>query len=885
MKNWESKLDREIRFHLEQATLDYIAGGLSEEEARRRARRDFGAVDLAKEECRDTLALRWLRDLWQDLNYAFRSHRKAPGVAAVAIVTLALGIGAATSVFSLVHAVLFRGLPYADAQDLVYVWSPNSDIPSAEAKQLEPSHANYYAWQRLAKSFTDLAMFDKVRMRLTMQNGSPPEQIDAVKVTGNLFRTLGTDAELGRTIAADDDQPGHGDVAVISHTMWQRTFDSAPDVLSKSVHLDGKLYRIIGVMGKAFRYPHAWELGDDTPNARPLRIDAWIPYSLTAAERADTGFGGFLGDGNVIGRLRPGVSMEQAQAEMSLMMKQLVAHREGSGRNSSAFVQSFLITAFGDVKGDMLLLLGAVALVLLLTCGNVANLLLARYSDRTQEMAVRSALGASRSRLVRLIVTEAIALTLAGGAVGTALSFLTVSGMVRLAPHDLPRVAETSVDLPVLLFALGVSLLTGLLCGILSAISASRVGVLAQLQAGGGRTVTTSSRTRHILVTCEVALSMVLVTGAGLLIHSYVRLAAHGPGFNQDVLSTRIILPDDLQVIPLQESEPKARRHASLYRRILQDLYARPEVVAAGIITDLPFGGGGSISTLEIEGFSTKDKLSVHTRSVSPRYFEAMGIAVLAGRTFDEQDYSGRLDVVVASEGFARQYFPGQSPIGKRIRTGETWQRIIGVVRNVSYYALEEQPLGEIYGPLDLIVSQSGVFLTIRGRIPPMKLAPIVRQIVLDKEPGATLEEFQTMQDRTWEAGADRRFQTTIMSGFAIIAFVLAVVGLVGLVAHSVRMRTREIGLRAALGATRRDIFRMIIIQGFRLLAAGTAAGLAGSWALSRFLADWLYGITATDPLTFLGASLLLLSAGLAACAIPGMRAAAIDPAVALRYE
>jgi predicted permease len=817
-----------------------------------------------------SLAARWLQDLGQDLRYALRSYRKMPGVAAVASLTLALGSGAATAVFSLVHAVLLRSLPYPDPKSLVYVWSPNSNIDAAP-KELGPSNANYYDWQRLSHSFQDLAMFMQEPMRLAVQ-GESQERIGVVRVTGNLFRTLAIAPEIGRAIEPEDDRAGYGDVVVLSHSLWLRKFGGSRNILGQTIRLDARVYRIIGVMPSVFRYPSTWEIPDTVRSKTDNQV--WVPLALTPAEKADTGYFS-LGDGTVIGRLRPGVFVAQAQAEMNGIMAQILPLREGQAKGSSALVQTLNQAAFGDVEQEMMLLLASVGFVLLLTCGNVANLLLARYSGRVQEMGVRSALGAGRSRLIRFMVAEASLLGFTGGAVGTVLAYALVRVLVGLAPQSLPRVAETSVDLPVLLFALAASLFTGLLCGVLPAISASRIDFLTQLQAGGVRGVTTSSRTRHVLIACEVALSLVLITGAGLLVRSYVRLSAQGPGFAGDVLSTRIFIPE----------RDTFEQRAALYRQVLQELRARPEVLAAGTNTNLPMGGGGSVGLLQVEGIPKQEKSSVHTRGVSPGYFETMGIPVLEGRVFEERDYESKLGLVVASEGFARQYFPGQSAIGKRLRgaADAPWEQIIGVVSNVKNYALEEPPLGEIYR-VDKS-PQPAIFFVLRGRVPALELSSVFRKIVLSKEPEAAIEAFRTMHDRTWESGAPRRFDTSILSGFAIMALVLTVVGLLGLVAHSVRMRTQELGLRMALGASRGNVFGLILGHGFRPLVTGAVAGLAGSWALTRYLSEMLYGVGATDPLTFIGAPLLLVMTGMAACAIAGVRAACIDPAVALRHE
>ncbi len=383
---------------------------------------------------------------------------------------------------------------------------------------------------------------------------------------------------------------------------------------------------------------------------------------------------------------------------------------------------------------------------------------------------------------------------------------------------------------------------------------------------------------RRALIAGEVALSLILVTGAGLLIRSYVQLAREGPGFSGEVLSTRVFLPD--------HTPPE--KQTAIYRQILAELEARPEVIAAGANTNLPLAKSGTIGTLQIEGHPAKEVLSGHHRGSSPHYFETMGIPMLEGRTFEERDYGSKTGVVIASEGFARQYFPGKSALGKHVRSeaGGPWEEIVGVVRNVKNYALEEAPLGEIYRPLDRMSSEpSSMFFVLRTRIPAEQMSSIVRKIVLTQEPDANIDAFETMKDRVWEAGAERRFDTTLISGFAAMALLLAIVGLFGLVAHSVRMRTQEMGLRMALGASRGNVFAMVLGQGFRLLAAGAVVGLAGSWAVTRLLDGLLYGVGTTDPVTFLGAPLLLIATGLAACAIPGMRASHIDPAVALRNE
>lgn len=802
-----------------------------------------------------------------------RSYGKSRSVAMVAVLTLALGIGSATSIFSPVHAVLLRSLPYRDAQNLVYVWSPNSKI-SAVPKELGPNNATYYDWQRMSRSFDDLAMFIQYHPKFSANSSKSQEPIDSVSVTGNFFRMLGVEPQLGRSIVPEDDQDGHGNVAVISQTLWKNKFQSSPDVLGKNVRLDKRIYRIVGVMPDAFGFPSGWDLPESVRSL--VRNDIWTPLALSPKERANQGFAGF-GDGVVIGRLRAGASIQQAQDEMSAIMKQLVINRDPLANGSGALVVSLMETAFGDVRAEMLLLLLAiVGVVLLIMCGNVANLLLARYSGRTYEMGIRAAMGASRFRLVRLMIAEGLLLSVAGGAIGTMLAYGGVRALVTLAPSDLPRVAETSIDARVLLFALGVSLLTGLLCGLLPALSASRAGVTSLLHSGGVRGAIASGRTRRFLIASEVALSLILVTGAGLLIRSYVRLAKEGAGFSGEVLSTGVFLPDE---VPEQ-------KYQAIWRQIIADLETRPEVISAAVNTNLPLSGSGSAQTLQIESYTSKEPLSVPNRGVSPRYFETMGIPVLEGRVFDESDYGSKIGYVVISEGFARRYFPGQSAIGKRIRYNVSgpWEQIIGVVPDVKNYALEEPPLGEIFRPIDRGAS-GGMFLVVRSRLPAERLSSMVRQIVMTVQPDAEIQAFETMKDRVWHAGAERRFETSLVGGFAVMALLLAVVGLFGLVAHSVRMRAKELGLRMALGASRGNVFAMVLAQGFRLLAAGTIVGLAGSWVVTRLLSGLLYGVDATDPLTFTGAPLVLILTGLAACAIPGLRASQIDPATALRTE
>lgn len=782
------------------------------------------------------------------------------------VLVLALGIGLATTVYSLVHGVLLRSLDYPHADRLAYVWSPNPHIDSAP-KELPPANATYYQWQQQAQSFEHLAMFEQTSMRLANQ-----ERIGVVKVSGNFFATLGVGAELGRTIGTGEDRPGGEAVAVISRSLWQRQFGGAPDAVGRILRLDKGQFRVIGVMHQGFAFPQTWEL---PPTIRDRdSYDVWIPLAHTLKERMDQGFVFGIGEGSVIGRLRAGVDPQKAQTEMDGIMAQIARTKQGPAADSKALVNPLLDAAFGDVRSEMGLLLGAVAVVLLLTCANVANLLLARFGARKREMAVRTALGATRGRLVRMLLAESLSLSLLGGLLGTLLAYWAIRVLIQLAPEGMPRVADVSIDSQVLLFALTASLVTGLLCGVAGALPVASNSGLLQVRAP----ILTHGRLRNTLMAVEVAFSLVLLTTAGLLIRSYLNVAAETTGYSSAVLTVQATLPDGYDT----------QRQTAAFRRILAALDARPEIAGVAANNYIPLGGGGSIGTLdEVEGFPKQKKgLSTHQRTITPGYFRAMGIPLVDGREFSESDYGAKTTYVVVSAKFARQYFgDGHRAVGKGIRqvSDGSWQRIIGVVSDVKTNTLEQQPLGEIYRMLDK-EPQSAMYLAIRPRNS-MSPGSLVRTVVQASEPGVALGEFLTMQDRIWSAGAARRFHTSVVSSFASLSLLLGMVGLFGLSMHWVRTRTSEVGLRMALGASRTEIFSLVLRQGLRPLIAGVAVGMALSWVATKAMAGFVYGIPPNDPFTLIAAPGLLLFSGVLAYLVPCIRATRVDPAISLRTE
>lgn len=809
--------------------------------------------------------------LGRDLRHSLRLFAQAPGFTATALAALALGIGAAVTIFTLIDTVLIRSLPFGDPARLVYMWTP---IPRYRAlpREISPTFADEMAWRLGSRSFLNITAFQQ-HMLTWYPRGGDPVRIGGAMVQGNFFETLRAAPLLGRTIDADDDRPGRERVVVISYGLWSTHFGADPAALGKSMQLGSLTYRIIGVMPPEFVYPHA----NDFPFAIAglPRTDAYTPTQFTPRDLANRRISSHA----AVGRLRPGVTLARAQAEISALQKGLDPLNDPEVRGSTSLLVPFIETTVGPARSLMRLLAGAVILVLLIACGNVANLLMARAAAREHEMGVRSALGAPRSRLIRQVLTESLLLSAAGGALGAALSFAAVRVLATMNPGDIPRFEEISADWRVLLFALAVSLATGILFGALPALASARANVVDLLREGGGRGIASgSSRARYVLVAADVALSVVLLGGAVLFIRSYLYVQSEPKGFAPSTLTMQ--LAADLQ----QRVPPQ--RMAGWFRGALEQIASVPGVVAAGATSSLPLSGHESMSTIRVEGYPNRPNQTANARSVAGDYFKAIQTPLIAGRYLTSADIPAQPAqprVSVISESFAKLYFRGRGAIGGRMATdqnGAAWSTIVGVVADVRHSSLEAPPEPTFYQP-----SWSVDQLAIRAALPPDSVIASVRRAVRDAGAPFVLADIQTMQQRADQSAAPRRFQTVLLAAFAAIAVFLALVGLYGLLSYTVRQRTAEIGVRMALGASRSQVVGMVLRRGLALAGTGLAVGLAAAAATARWAASLLYGIRAFDPVTFVVVPLLIMTAAAVACLVPAWKAARVDPVASLRRQ
>jgi predicted permease len=813
--------------------------------------------------------------LWQDVKYGLRMLAKAPGFTAVAVLTLALGIGANTAIFSLLNAVLIRSLPYSDPARLVYLWTPARNFPQVPIEAMGPSNADFFDIQREARSFSAITLFNQDSYNLAAEGAT--QRVNGATILPNFFSTFGVSPQFGRGIEEDDVEPGHAPVAVISHALWQSAFDGSLNVLGKSLTLDGQNYQVIGVMPASFGYPN----GNELPYSDPGKTDVWLPLVLTPQEKADRDDS----SGNAIGRLRPGATVAQAQAEMDTIMPRLDAlHQSPVFRGIYAAVRPFVDTVIGGVRVFVWLLFGAVSLVLLIACANAANLLLARAASRTHEMGVRAALGAWRGRLIRQILTEAVMLSAAGGALGILIAYAAIRLLLLLNPGNIPRLNETALDWRVMLFTVGISLATGIVFGILPALGVYRTNLGELLEQGGNKGVIgASKRWRHGLIVVEVALAVILLTSAGLVVRSYVNLENVQTGFSDRTLTMRITLDQ-------RYSKPEQRR--AFFQNVLEKIGELHGVKSIGAVDDLPLSHSETVSLFTLEGYANQKGQSVNSRSATEDYFRAMDTPLIAGRYFARDDEAPNAQrVVIVNEAFANAYFPGQSAIGKHFcmcfsenGKGIDWSTIVGVVADVRHSNLEDTPPPQVY-QLFWHTDRDSAYIAIRTAGPSAEMIPAIRSAVRAIDPNLAVANIETMDQRIWQASALRRFQTSLFAVFGGMALFLAAIGLYGLMAYSVKQRTSEIGIRLALGAQPAHVLGLIIRQGMTLTITGIIVGVLGALALTRLLASLLYGVAPTDPVTLVVVSIVLVAASLLACYVPARRAMRIEPMEALRYE
>jgi predicted permease len=862
----EEDLAREIASHLTLLADDFERRGMSAEEARLAALRALGGVEQAKQAHRDERSLLWIEQAMQDLRYGLRTLSKSPGFTITAVLTLAVGIGACTAIFSLVNAVLIRSLPYGESSRLVYLYTPNPQF-KLPAEVFGPTYADFYDLKRESHSFQDLTAFDQSILSLASPGAA--ERISAARVDGDFFRTFQSSPELGRQISPDDNQLGHEKVAVISHALWQSIFGSAAEVLHRSLLLDGTSYEIIGVMPQGFGYPHNTDLAYGESQYKTTQV--WIPLALTPQQLADRE----NSRGNGVARLKPGVSIAQAQAEMATIMVRLDRLHDPQVRGWGALIDNFVDSTIGHLRSPLWLLLGAVSIVLLIACSNAANLLLARAAGRIRELGVRVALGAGRSRIVRQLITEALLIGLVAGAIGVAFAYLFLRILPLFNPGNIPRLNEASLDIRVLVFTVAVSMLTGAFTGVFPAVAISRVNVTDFLTATGSRSVAGAhNRVQSALIVVESALVVVLLASAGLLIRSYVNVESVDAGFSQTTITLNIGLD-------ARYSQPQA---VQFFRNLFARLQALPGVETVGGISNLPLSNSEDLRMFAVDGYPNQKGQLAEMRWATPNYFSAMRIPLIAGRLFTPDEKPGAHAIII-NQSFATKYFAGRNPIGGRISRQDDpaqWSTVVGVIGDVRHNSLEEPAEPQIY---HADMEFGGGYIAVRSSLPAGSLAASIRTVLHSLDPLLAGGDIQTMGDLESEARAQRRFQTSLLALFGATALSLALVGLYSLVAYSVSRRTREVGIRMALGAQRSDVLQLVLKKAVFLLAIGLASGLVASWFATRAIQAFLFGVGRHDPITILSVCALLAVSGLLAAMIPTRRAASIDPVQALRTE
>jgi putative ABC transport system permease protein len=797
--------------------------------------------------------------LKQDLRYGVRMLLKNPGFAIVAVIALALGIGANAAIFSVVNTVLLRSLPYDDPDRLMVL--RENKLPQFPEFSVSPG--NFLDWQKENTTFEKLAAINGTAYNLV--GDAEPERLRGARVSAGLFEMLGVNPALGRTFLDEEDQPGHDNVAILSSSLWKRRFGSDPNVVGQAIALSATSYTVIGVMPPAFQFPDR-------------ETDVWTPIAFNARQAQQHG-SHYI---SVIGRLKPGVTQEQAATEMDAVAGRLAEQYPDTNTGWRVNVLPMQESEVRDIKSALLVLLGAVALVLLIACANVANLLLARATARQKEIAIRTALGASRRRITQQLLTESILLALAGGGVGLLLAVWGIGSLLKLAPQELPRVKDVTLDVRVLGFTLIVTLLTGVIFGLVPALQASRPNLNETLKEGGRGTTGGHHRVRGALVITEVALALLLLVGAGLLIRSFYRLQQVTPGFNsKNALAVTVSLPG--------KKYPQDDQQSGFFAQLLDKVATLPGVVAVGATQSLPIQGdyvlGFNIQGRPPNGPGQEPNTNYY--AVSPDYFKAMGIPLLRGRVFTEQDKKDSPRVAVINEELAKKFFPDEDPIGKRINVTngpERFREIVGIVGDVKQYGLAQPTTMQTYEPY-LQTPFSGMTLVVRADGNPAALSGAIRSEVLAIDKEQPVSRIRPLEQVVSESVAKQRFLMLLLGIFASVALVLAAVGLYGVMSYSVNQRTHEIGIRAALGAQRKDVLKLVVGQGMALALTGAAIGLAASFALTRLMASLLFGVSATDPLTFAGIALLLTIVALLACYLPARRAMKVDPMIALRYE
>ncbi len=867
----EQELDEELRFHLERQTAENIKAGMSLEEARRAARLEMGGVEQVKQKVREVGMGRILEELWQDVRFGIRMLRKNPGFTAVAVLTLALGIGANTAIFSMVNGVLLRSLPYQQGDRLIVL---RQQQPGAKIVNLPFSVKEILDYREQNQTLDEVV--EHHIMEFTLLGRGEPQQVLTGVVSANFFDVLGVKPLLGRTFLPGEDELGTEPILVLTYEYWQGKQGGDPDIVGKTFELNGNMHTVVGVLPPVPQYPAPMDVYMPTSHCPTRSRQSFIENRTRRMMR-------------VFGRLKPGVTPEQAQSDVAVIAQRLRqdypdVYPEPAGYTAVSTPLKMELTK--QARPTLLILMGTVGLVLLIACANVANLTLSRLLRRERELAVRAALGASRGRLLRQLLTENTLLAVAAGALGLLFATWGLDLLIAFAARFTTRASEISIDGTVLLFTLLVSVGTGIVFGAIPAFK-SRPNLVTALNEGGSRSSagTGAHRVRSLLVVAQMAVSLMLLIGAGLMVRSLIKLQQVDGGFNhENVLTMRVGLN-----MTAFGTENHAENMMAFYRALLERVKAQPGVVSVALATNFPLSRSqGFRFPVEIEGrsFPEGELRPVADRNVaSPDYFRTIGIPLLRGRVFEETDDANAPAVAIITQSMARRYWDDEDPLGKRLsrNRGRDWLTIVGVVGDVRQFGLDEDVADVIFEPLE----QAGFAhrLLVRTTADPMSAAQAVTKTIREIAPDQTVDTIQTLEQVRSDSIAAPRLTTILIGLFAVLALVISAAGIGSMMALSVSQHTHEIGIRMALGAQRTDILKLVLRQALMLIRLGAAVGLAGTFVLTRFLESFLFGVSATDPVTFGAVAVLLAAVALLACYIPARRATRVDPMVALRTE
>jgi putative ABC transport system permease protein len=863
----ERDLDAELRFHLDTQIDANLRARMTPGEARRRALLTLGGVDQVREGVRDVRPGVWLETLWQDVRFGARVLRKSPGFTFVAVSTLALGIGAVTAICSVVHAVVLRPLPYPEPERLVTVWEKDRNGKS------NTGYPTFTDWQAQNQTLEHLAAISYWSPILS--GAGTPEQLEGASVTPDYFRTLGVAPMLGRDFAAADDRSTQR-VVILSHRVWKWSFGGNPSLVGKSVLMNGLDRMVVGIMPPGFQ----------SLTFQNKSVDAWRPlhYQGEAPPACRT-----CRHLNVVARIRPGMTLERAGADLNAISARMVKNHPSEYAVTGALLEPLTEQFVGQNRRALYVLLGAVSFVLLVACANVANLLLIRAVGRQKEFALRAALGARRGRIVRQLLVENLLLAGTGGVLGILLARWGMDLLLVLSPPGIPRLEQTHLSPAVQAFALGLTLLTGVLFGLAPALSTGRWGLRSALEeTGRSSSGKPQHRLRDLFVVVNVALALVLLAGAGLMLNSLTRLLDVNPGFARQKVLTMNLLVFGAQYY---EDDGDARV-AATYGQILERIRALPSVQAAGLVNQLPLGGDGDMYGVRAQDKPTanpEDVPSADRYAVTPGYLEAMGIPLRRGRTISEQDAAKSQFVALVNETFARRTWANEDPLGKFVQVGAPdapWRMVVGVVGDVHHTGLDEPERLQFYVPeSQWMFADAGMVLAVRTAGDPLAGVEPFRRAIWSVSRDVRIAKIASTEQIVDASAAPRRFVMLLLAFFAATAVLLAAMGVYGVAAYGVTQRTQEIGIRLALGARPGDVVRLVLRRGIQLLILGVFLGLAGGFLLTGFLRTLLFAVAPSDPQTFLSVTLILLAAGALACYLPARRATKVDPLIALRYE